>query len=71
MADINLNAADQVIVEMLREGRNIGANIASESGYSRQYISQRLRRLREHGIVVNIGNGVYELVPEEVPKNEL
>ena len=71
MANIDLNDADHAIIQMLQEGRNVAANIAPETGYTRQYISERLRRLREHGVVENIGSGVYELVPEEVPEDEM
>jgi len=67
MADIALNDADRAIVGTLRDGRNVPKNIADETGYTRQYVSTRLKRLREHDVVVNIGQGVYELVPEEVP----
>lgn len=67
MADIPLNDADRAIIDALREGRNVAANIAVDADYSRQYITERLTRLREHGVVINIGKGVYELVPEEVP----
>lgn len=70
MADIPLNDADQAIISELEDGRNLAANIADATGYTRQYISDRLRRLREHGVVVNIGRGVYELVPEEVPDQD-
>lgn len=69
MADIPLNDADRAIIDELRDGRNVAANIAEATGYTRQYISDRLRRLREHGVVVNIGSGVYELVPEELPED--
>jgi predicted transcriptional regulator len=67
MPDITLNDADDAIVDVLHEGRNVPKNIADETGYTRQYVSTRLKRLREHGIVINIGQGVYELVPEEIP----
>ena len=69
MADISLNDADRAIVETLQEGRNVPKNIADETGYTRQYVSTRLKRLREHDIVINIGQGVYELVPEEMPED--
>lgn len=69
MADIDLNDADRAIIAELRGGRNLAANIAESTDYSRQYISDRLRRLSEHGVVVNVGRGLYELVPEEVPED--
>jgi predicted transcriptional regulator len=64
MADITLNPADHAVIDALEDGRNIAANIAEEKGYERQYISSRLKRLSEHGIVRNIGKGVYELTEE-------
>jgi len=67
MADIELNDADRAILDTLHEGRNLPANIANEAEYTRQYVSTRLKRLREHGIVENLGRGLYEVVEDEVP----
>lgn len=64
-SDIHTNDADEAVIEALRGGRNLPANIAEETGYSRQYLNQRLRRLEEHGIVENRGHGLYELVESE------
>lgn len=64
MADIELNEADGKILNLLAEGRNVPANIADELDYSRQYVQNRITRLREHGYVTNIGRGVYELVED-------
>lgn len=66
MAEIDLNEADVEILLALRKGRNVPANLADDLGYSRQYVQNRLTRLREHDIVRNIGRGVYELVDEDV-----
>ncbi len=66
MADIEFNEADERILQKLEEGRNVPSNIADDLGYTRQYVSNRLKRLREHNIVRNIGNGVYEIVDESV-----
>lgn len=63
----DLNEADRAIIDELREGRNIPSNIASNLDYTREYVSSRLKRLKEHNIVRNIGGGVYELVEENVP----
>ncbi|MFA9503247.1 hypothetical protein ACERIM_10745 [Natrinema sp. H-ect1] len=65
-----LNGADKAIIGALREGRNIPSNLADELDYSREYVSSRLKRLREHEIVKNIGGGVYELIEENVPEKE-
>lgn len=62
---IDLNPADEAIIEQLRGGRNLAANLARETDYSRQYVSDRLVRLREHGVVLNVGSGLYELVDDE------
>jgi predicted transcriptional regulator len=64
MAAIRLNDTDEAIIDKLREGRNLPSNIAAELDVTRQYVSERMGRLREHGIVRNIGNGVYELTEE-------
>jgi len=64
MAHIELNETDRLILDELHDGRNVPANIADELDVSRQYVQQRLRRLREHGYVRNIGRGVYELVED-------
>lgn len=61
MANIQLNDADEAILESLQVGRNVPANIAEDTGYTRQYVYDRLKRLAEHEKVTNIGNGVYEL----------
>ncbi|WP_435552933.1 winged helix-turn-helix transcriptional regulator [Natrinema sp. CGMCC1.2065] len=66
----DLNGADKAIIAALREGRNIPSNLADELDYSREYVSSRLKRLREHDIVENIGGGVYELIEENVPTEE-
>lgn len=71
MTDIELNDGDRAILDELRNGRNVPQNIANNTEYSRVYISKRLKRLREHGIVENIGGGVYELVndPRETSRD--
>ena len=61
---------DWRIVEILREGRNNAPNISERLDYSRQYIAERLGHLKTGDVVVAIGNGIYELVPEEVPEDD-
>ena len=58
----HLNETDQAIIRELREGRNVPSNIADEIEKSNQYVRERMLRLEEHGLVRNIGRGVYELV---------
>lgn len=67
MAGIDLNDADESIIDALREGRNTPSNLAREFDYSREYVSQRLRRLREHDVVERVDRGLYELVEENAP----
>ena len=64
MPDINLNETDQAIIAELREGRNVPSNIADEIGRNQQYTRDRIARLEEHGVVRNVGRGVYELVEQ-------
>jgi len=61
MPEIDLNSADESIAEVLEEGRNTPSNIARRLDYSREYVSQRLKRLREHGLVERVDRGLYEL----------
>jgi len=56
--------ADEKIIDVLRDGRNLATNIANETGLSRQYVSTRLAELADGGHVENIGNGLYELREE-------
>lgn len=56
--------ADDRILEYLKENESGGATEMRESGpirYTRSYISQRLTKLREHGLVHPLGNGVYRI----------
>lgn len=61
MGEIRLNPTDEIIVEMLREGRCTPSYIADEHGYSRQNVTNRLNRLVEHGYVTRVHTGLYEL----------
>ena len=58
---MKLRPADEKIVSVLKEGRNIAPNIATETGLSRQYVTTRLGELQDSGYVENLGNGLYEL----------
>jgi DNA-binding HxlR family transcriptional regulator len=62
MVDIRLNNADEAILRELRDGRGTAAFLDRRTEWSREYITQRLRRLEEHGIVENLEDtGLYEL----------
>ncbi|WP_226377585.1 winged helix-turn-helix transcriptional regulator [Haloterrigena turkmenica] len=63
----NMRDADWAIVDVLREGRANAPLIAEETGYSSQYIRERLGRLKQDNIVKPLGHGIYEVVPEELP----
>lgn len=54
---------DKQILRELRDGRNIGANIAEDLDKHRKTVNPRLRQLEDYGLVQNIGRGVYELTP--------
>lgn len=62
MVDIRLNDADKAILRELRDGRGTAAFLDRRIEWSREYITQRLRRLEEHGVVENLEDtGLYEL----------
>jgi len=58
---VELNPTDQEIIEMLGEGRCTPSHIAKKSGYSRQNINNRLKRLVELGYVEKVDKGLYEM----------
>lgn len=62
---IELNDADRAILSKLREGRVTAAFLSERIEWKREYVTQRLRRLEEHGFVENLeGTGLYELVSD-------
>jgi len=64
MGELELNPTDHDVLDMLNEGRCTPSYIADRSGYSRQNITNRLKRFEEHGIVEKIDTGLYELVSD-------
>lgn len=65
MVDIPLNDADQAIISELQEGRATAVYLETQIDWSREYITQRLRRLEEHNIVENLEEtGLYSLQSE-------
>jgi len=66
----NLRDVDWAIIEVLREGRNNAPNLSDRTGYSKQYIRERLKRLSDEGILTNIGSGIYELNANAVPSKD-
>ncbi|MCX2818394.1 hypothetical protein EGH25_03380 [Haladaptatus sp. F3-133] len=62
MSDIRLNDADEAILKELEHGRVTAVYLDRRIDWSREYITQRLRRMEEHGIVENLeSTGLYEL----------
>jgi len=66
-AGMDLRDIDERLLEFLDDGRvtpRYARTLLASEGkdYSRQYIHERLKRLREHGVVENLGDdGLYEL----------
>jgi aminopeptidase-like protein len=63
----DLSPADRELLDMLRDGRVTAPFVADETGYSLQYVRDRLGRMVEHGNAVKVYDGLYELVndPQE------
>ncbi|QCS44364.1 winged helix-turn-helix domain-containing protein [Natrinema versiforme] len=65
VVDIRLNDADEAILSELQEERATAAYLETQIDWSREYITQRLRRLEEHSIVENLEDtGLYSLKEE-------
>jgi len=60
----DLSPVDEVILDLLREGRVTAPYVSDESDYSLQYVRDRLNRLVEHGNVRKVYEGLYELVED-------
>jgi predicted transcriptional regulator of viral defense system len=58
----DLSPADEAVLDMLREGRVTAPFVRDETDYSLQYVRDVLSRLEEHGHVVKVHSGLYELV---------
>ena len=58
------------IIDVLGEGRSTPRYLARRTGESRQLVSKRLRDLRMADIVIQIDRGLYELNPEEIPRED-
>lgn len=59
--------ADWAIVDVLREGRANAPLIAEKTGYSAQYVRERLGRMKEDNIVESLDHGMYAVNEPEVP----
>mgnify|MGYP006303725899 CR=1 FL=1 len=60
----DLGPADEALLELLREGRVTAPFAADETGYSLQYVRDRLGRMVEHGNARKVYEGLYELVED-------
>lgn len=63
----DLVPADEELLNLLQEGRITAPYAANETGYSLQYVRDRLSRLVEHGNVRKVYEGLYEII--EDPRN--
>jgi hypothetical protein len=62
--DDDLSPADRELLDMLAEGRVTAPFAADETGYSLQYVRDRLGRMVEHGNAIKVYDGLYELVAD-------
>lgn len=60
----DLGPADEKILNMLQDGRVTAPFVAEETGYSLQYVRDRLGRLVEHGNATKVYEGLYELIDD-------
>lgn len=62
---VKLRPTDFMILDRLREGRNVGANLAIELDRNRGYVNNQLSKLASLGLVRRVGpsenGGLYEL----------
>jgi hypothetical protein len=66
----DLSPADRELLDMLRDGRVTAPFVADETGYSLQYVRDRLGRMVEHGNAVKVYDGLYELVDDPREDND-
>lgn len=60
----DLNDTDEALLDLLAEGRVTPRYARLELDISREYVSQRLRRLEEHGHVEKVDRGLYGLLSD-------
>jgi len=60
----HIREIDTKILDELHTDRVTPTFAANETGVSREYISDRLKRLTEHGHVEKVAPGLYELVAD-------
>jgi len=57
----DLAPVDEAILDLMREGRVTAPFAADETGYSLQYVRDRLARFVEHDNACKVYEGLYEL----------
>lgn len=62
--ETDLSPADDALLDLLQEGRITAPFAAAETGYSLQYVRERLTRLVEHRNAKKVHEGLYELVAD-------
>lgn len=62
--------AQRSLLDLLRDGRVTAPFAADETGYSLQYCREQLANLVEHGHVVKVHDGLYELDDDPEVDNE-
>lgn len=75
--DIYLNDVDQAVLDEIEDhGRATTGLLADIIDKSQPYVSKRVTRLREHGVLVEVASGLYdfperavEYLPDEKPDN--
>ncbi|MFC7059919.1 MarR family transcriptional regulator [Halovenus salina] len=64
LSEDDLAPADEELLGLLQEGRITAPYAAEETGYSTQYVRERLTRMVEHGNVKKIHEGLYEIIED-------
>jgi len=60
----DLNETDETLLDVLQQGRVTPTFAAEEISVSREYASDRLKRLTEHGHIQKVAPGLYELASD-------
>jgi DNA-binding IclR family transcriptional regulator len=65
MSMVDLYPVDEAVIEQLAdECQSVPARLAEQTGYDRQYVQKRLKRLTELGYVENLNHGLYRLTDD-------
>jgi hypothetical protein len=64
----DMRDADWAIIDVLRDARANAPLIADETGYSAQYVRERLGRMKQDQIVDQLGHGMYAVNEANVPE---